>query len=78
MRHRLQTLPTNLKLHTFLIPSFISSGLLIADGLPLNGARTHYKGLQALIKLNADQLEKVTVARTITLTHELENAVKPR
>lgn len=59
-----------MKLHTLLILSFLTSGFLLADGLPLNEARTQYEGPHHLVKLNADQLEEVTVARTLTLTRE--------
>jgi hypothetical protein len=59
-----------MKLTILSILTLLSSGLLFADGLPLNEARTMYKGPHQLVKLNADQLEEVTVARTLTLTRE--------
>jgi hypothetical protein len=59
-----------MKLAILSILPLLSSGLLFAEGLPLNEARTKYEGPHQLVKLNADQLEEVTVARTLTLTRE--------
>ncbi len=46
----------------------LTHGFLFAEGLPLNEDRTIYEGPHHLVKLNEDQLEEVTVSRTLTLT----------
>jgi hypothetical protein len=51
---------------TFLV--LFVHGLVLADGLPLNDDRTKCEAPHQLLKLDEDQLEEVTVSRTLTLT----------